>query len=243
MDPNTKQSAYTQASTAYNLAGESLMSFQQVSQIHQHLCAFHVYSHDHSRHVESHHLCSHLRPDFHQCIIYDSEKPDARLIGIEYIVSEATFKTLPTEEQAYWHSHKYEVESGLLQLVPKSMVPNAITDAAEQPAMLELQKTYGKTIHTWAHDKYPDLPLGPPNLMMSYTADGQVDEEMVADRDKRHGLSTKDKRKTREGYLPAYQRDTKADQWEESGKAVKFKRENDVEIKTTKTEAGRGMGM
>jgi hypothetical protein len=25
----------------------------------------------------------------------------------------------------------------------------AVTDVAEQPAMLELQKTYGKTIHTW----------------------------------------------------------------------------------------------
>jgi hypothetical protein len=54
--------------------------------------------------------------------------------------------------------------------------------------MLELQKTYGKTIHTWvscplngvditltectcvqAFDKHPDLPLGPPHLMMAYT--------------------------------------------------------------------------
>lgn len=47
------------------------------------------------------------------------------------------------------------------------LVTGPATDIAEQPAMLELQKTYGKTIHTWAIDIHPDLPLGPPSLMMS----------------------------------------------------------------------------
>lgn len=41
-----------------------------------------------SRQVEAHHFCTRLSKDFHQCIIYDSDKPTARLIGIEYIVSE-----------------------------------------------------------------------------------------------------------------------------------------------------------
>ena len=54
-----------------------------------------------------------------------------------------------------------------LTVVPYTAAAN---DLAEQPAMLELQKTYGKTIHTWAIDASPDLPLGPPNLMMSYVA-------------------------------------------------------------------------
>jgi Protein of unknown function (DUF1264) len=43
---------------------------------------------DLTRQVEAHHFCTHLTPDFHQCIIYDSDAPDAKLIGIEYIVSE-----------------------------------------------------------------------------------------------------------------------------------------------------------
>jgi hypothetical protein len=65
-----------------------------------------MYSHDRTRHVESHHFCKHRSPDFHQwlgsayhasdviltlvsdSIIYDSDEPNARLIGIEYIVSE-----------------------------------------------------------------------------------------------------------------------------------------------------------
>ena len=43
---------------------------------------------DRTRHVEAHHFCKHVSEDFHQCIIYDSGEPDAKLIGIEYIASE-----------------------------------------------------------------------------------------------------------------------------------------------------------
>jgi len=86
MDTETKQSAYHSA--AYNAAGTAMMSFKPINAIHQHLCAFHVYAHDRTRHVEAHHYCTHRSHDFHQCIIYDSDEPNARLIGIEYIVSE-----------------------------------------------------------------------------------------------------------------------------------------------------------
>lgn len=30
----------------------------------------------------------------------------------------------PEEEKKYWHSHKYEVESGLLMLLGKALVPS-----------------------------------------------------------------------------------------------------------------------
>ncbi len=36
----------------------------------------------------------------------DSDQPSARLIGIEYIISERLLKTLPEEEKRFWHSHK-----------------------------------------------------------------------------------------------------------------------------------------
>ncbi|EPQ52818.1 DUF1264-domain-containing protein, partial [Gloeophyllum trabeum ATCC 11539] len=168
--------------------------------IHQHLCAFHVYAHDRTRHIEAHHYCYHRSHDLHQCVIYDSDEPNARLIGIEYLVSEKVFASLPPEERKYWHSHKYEVSSPY-PIAPKLCltVPftGAVTDAAEQPAMLELQKTYGKTIHTWAIDEHPDLPLGPPNLMMSYTADGQIPLEVLKKRDEKWGMDTEGKRKLR----------------------------------------------
>src|SRR5699024_11940139 len=59
-------------------------------------------------------FCIHLRHDLHQCVIFDSNRPDARLIGIEYIISEERFRTLDEEEQQLWHSHHYEVKSGML---------------------------------------------------------------------------------------------------------------------------------
>ena len=54
-------------------------------------------------------MASHCCSEFRQCIIYDSDKPDARLIGIEYIISRRLFQTLPEEEKKLWHSHKFEV--------------------------------------------------------------------------------------------------------------------------------------
>ncbi|KDQ60748.1 hypothetical protein JAAARDRAFT_31721 [Jaapia argillacea MUCL 33604] len=177
---------------------------------------------DRTRHVEAHHYCTHLSEDLHQCVIYDSDEPNARLIGIEYILTEKIFKTLPDDEKKYWHSHKFEVESGVLQLQLKAAVPGFASDAAEQPAMLELQQTYGKTIHTWAIDVTPDLPLGPPNLMMAYTGDGQIDQQLLRKRDETWGMDTESKRKLRAGYLPHYERVSGADMWEETGKGLVF---------------------
>ncbi|KAH9901003.1 DUF1264-domain-containing protein [Cubamyces lactineus] len=221
MEPETKQSLYHSA--PFQAAGAAITSFKPINSIHQHLCAFHVYSQDRSRHVEAHHYCKHLSPDFHQCIIYDSDNPNAKLIGIEYIVSEKIFTTLPQEEKKFWHSHKYEVESGLLQLATKSLVPGSAADVAEQPAMLELQKTYGKTIHTWAIDISPELPLGPPNLMVSYTADGQgPPEHMVQKRDMEWAQDTAAKRELRKGYLPQYEKADGADEWEKTRRGISF---------------------
>jgi hypothetical protein len=106
---------------------------------------------------------------------------------------------------------------------------DVVNDTAEKPAMLELHQTYGKTIHTWAYDESPELPLGPPQLMMSYTHDNQAGDEAIRRRDERFGISTSAKKKLREGYLPRYQKDSKADQWEKSGTGIVFKPE-EVEI-------------
>ncbi len=65
--------------------------------------------------VEAHHFCACPNEDVRQCVIYDSDKPNARLIGLEYIISSELFEGLPEEEKVYWHSHKFEVSSGTLQ--------------------------------------------------------------------------------------------------------------------------------
>jgi len=148
-----------------------------VQAIHAHVCGFHFYSGDTKRALRVDHYCSHVNGDVFQCIIYDSAEKNARLIGIEYIISEALFKALPEEEKMLWHSHRYEVMSGLLT-APDVSAP------AEKELMKELVNTYGKTWHLWQVDRGDAVPLGLPKLMMGFTAGGQLDPALIATRDR-----------------------------------------------------------
>jgi hypothetical protein len=154
------------------------------------LDGFHFYADDMGRPVEAHHFCAHLTEDLHQCVIFDANNDQARLIGIEYIVSERLFQQLPEDEKRLWHSHHYETTSGLL-------VMPGIPAPVETVAMRTLANTYGKTWHTWQIDRGDTLPLGIPQLMMGYTRDGQLDPKIVAERDRNLGVSMADKRRAR----------------------------------------------
>jgi len=137
-----------------------------------------------------HHYCAILNEEVIQCVIYDGNRKDAKLMGVEYIISEAQFNTLPAPEQALWHSHVHEVKSGQL-------VAPGIPEVAEHALMEKLVHTYGKTWHTWHTDLDKRLPLGVPQLMMGFTADGQADPRMVAERDKRLGIDSTEKKSSR----------------------------------------------
>ncbi|GAA5831033.1 hypothetical protein JCM11251_005116 [Rhodosporidiobolus azoricus] len=222
--------------TSEYISQSALMSFKPINAIHQHLSGLHCYAYALKRAVPSHHFCSCVRHDgdrgkVRQCIIYDSDAPDARLIGIEYVVDEEVFRNLPEDEKKYWHSHKHEVESGQLNIIAKNFVPMAAEDLAEQGAMKELHRTYGKTIHTWAVDESPNVPLGPPSLMMAFTADGQVDPATVSTRDSVESRSTDHKRELRAKYLDlSYEPLPGADQPMKTGKGIKLvPQEVDVE--------------
>jgi hypothetical protein len=154
------------------------------------LDGFHFYADDMGRPVEAHHFCTHLTEDLHQCVIFDANHEQARLIGVEYIISERLFQRLPEDEKLLWHSHHYETTSGLL-------VMPGIPDPVETVAMRTLADTYGKTWHTWQIDRGDQLPLGIPQLMMGYTRDGQLDPRLVAERDRSLGVSMEDKRRAR----------------------------------------------
>ncbi|CAG8750454.1 12936_t:CDS:2, partial [Acaulospora colombiana] len=158
----------------------------------------------------------HLNEDVRQCLIYDSNKQDARLIGVEYIISAKVFLTLPEEEKKYWHSHVYEasnVKSGILILPFGSAVPSVIADATEKKVMEGFVNTYGKTWHFWQVDRGDPLPYGPPQLMMSFTADNQISPKLLEDRDKRFKVSTEEKRKERSDISLTYNVDRNADHW------------------------------
>jgi hypothetical protein len=117
-----------------------------------------------------------------QCLLYDSITPGAKLLGVEYMVPDKLFRSLPDEEKKYWHPHTYEVLGG--QLVAPGM-----GDEAELELMKNLLTTWGKSWHTWPDPTTP-VPLGEPRLMWAVTGDGQADKEMVAERDNRLGVST-----------------------------------------------------
>ncbi len=153
------------------------------------LNGFHHYADDMGRQVEASHFCIHLEHDLHQCVIFDSNRSDARLIGIEYIISAERYERLPEEEKPLWHSHHYEVKSGIL-------VAPGIPELAERSYFEDLVTTYGKTFHTWQIDR-DDFPYGIPQLMMAFTRDGQIDEELMKRRDERLGISTEERRSKR----------------------------------------------
>lgn len=125
-----------------------------------------------TRQVEAHHLCGHQNEEFRQCLIYDRPDADGRLIGLEYIVSEELFLTLPDDEKKFWHSHEFEVKSGVL-FMPG--VPGPI----QRQDLEKVAKTYGKVIHFWQVDRGDTLPLGIPQVMMALTRDGQLYENLA----------------------------------------------------------------
>lgn len=172
-----------------------------VQRICAHLNAFHAYAHDPKRDaVEANHYCAHLNDEVRQCILYDSPEKNARIIGIEYMISPRLYGTLDEEEQKLWHSHVFEVKSGMLIMPRPTGVPEAAWEVAENKEMEAVIELYGKIYHLWQTDRGDKLPLGPPQLMTSFTAADQMPnfDKMMEERDKRFGSDYKRKQKVRE---------------------------------------------
>lgn len=186
--PGSKEAPSTRALDA---GAAALQSRPPIEAINAYLNGFHFYSGDMQSQMEAHHYCAILSEEMIQCVIYDGNVREAKLMGVEYIVSERLFKSLPAAEKALWHSHVHEVKSGQL-------VAPGIPDLAEHALMKKLVGTYGKTWHTWHTDRHDALPLGMPQSMMGFTADGQVRPDMVASRDERLGVDSAAKRNRRQ---------------------------------------------
>jgi hypothetical protein len=118
----------------------------------------------------AYHFCKPVNGDVSQCILYDGLGPDARLIGIEYLVTDEIHRRMPPEEQAYWHDHKFEVDAGLLRSLTQSGTEEAAT-------LAKVRTLWGKVYHTWVSG--PDYPQGPARLFWSVTGE----EPLVLPRD------------------------------------------------------------
>ena len=78
------------------------------------LVGFHPIKNNPHHQTEAHHFCRQVNQDFAQCALFDGNTAQANLTGIEYIISERLFATLPRAEKQYWHPHNGEILSGQL---------------------------------------------------------------------------------------------------------------------------------
>jgi hypothetical protein len=184
----------------------ALQNRPPIEALNAYLNGFHFYNGNMRGQMEAHHYCSVLNEELIQCMIYDGNVADAKIMGVEYIVSAKLFRDLPAQEKALWHSHVHEVKSGQL-------IAPGIPEVAEMELMKKLVGTYGKTLHTWHTDLHKALPYGVPQIMMGFTADGQADATMVAQRDKRFGVSSQEKRAARAD-IPTPTIEPGADAWQ-----------------------------
>lgn len=189
-----------------NAGAKLLQDKSPLKNFNTYLDGFHFYNGNMHAQMEAHHYVSQLNDDVYQAIIFDGNGDDAKIMGIEYIISAKLFNKLPKKEKLLWHSHHYEVKSG-------ELIAPGLPEKAEHELMEKIVSTYGKTIHTWHTDQDKTLPLGIPMLMMGFTKDGQINPRTLADRDKRFHISTAEKKRNRAD-IPVPVVDPDANAWE-----------------------------
>ena len=194
--PGDDKSAKTRA---LELGAKVLQSDAPLGPMDVYLVGFHPMKERPEHQMEAHHFCHQVNQDFAQCALFDGNGRNANLNGIEFIISEKLFETLPQEERQYWHPHNAEILSGQL-------VAPGIPAVAEKALMKDKMNSYGKTWHVWntgtmgaAGDK---LPLGPAMLAWSFNREGEAKPGLVEQRDRRMGVDTAEKRRQRADLRP-----------------------------------------
>jgi hypothetical protein len=91
------------------------------------------------------------------CQLYDSNSTNATLIGIEYVVTQQQYDSLPDREKPYWHAHREEFRPDRAD----PMMPELSPEQA-QAEMIMMLPTWGKVIITW--NPNDDLPSFPPQV-------------------------------------------------------------------------------
>lgn len=163
------------------------------------LVGFHSLKEYPDRQMEAHHYCHQQTEDFAQCVLFDSNSHDANMNGIEHIISDRLFATLPWRERRYWHPLDGDILSGQL-------VAPGIPEAAEHALTKKKMNSYGKTWHVWdtGHSGAPGdtLQLGDPMLAWSFNRDGETLPGLIEARDRGMKIDTGDKRRRRQDLQP-----------------------------------------
>jgi hypothetical protein len=161
---------------------------------HLHFCGIHMAKADAKKQFVTQHYCAaHSGKDgekVFQCVLFDGTGPNAKLVGVEYLISDEAYRKLPDSEKKFWHAHTYEVLGG--GLIAPGMKPQ------DEAAFMEvIINTWGKAWHTWP-DSATAIPVGEPMLIWSLMGDGQVNKKVLADRDAEFKVDTAKIREARE---------------------------------------------
>ncbi len=104
----------------------------------------------------AHHYCKPVAGGLTECQLYDSDSPNARLVGTEVIVSPDVYKRFSAGEKKMWHYHKVEIPK-----VSATLPDLSAEDAAK--VVKSIEDTYGKIYLLWDPAK-GDRPVGRPTV-------------------------------------------------------------------------------
>lgn len=104
----------------------------------------------------AHHYCKPVAGGMTQCLIFESDEPDSRLVGAEVIVGPDIYNSFSADEKKMWHYHKTEI--------PK--VEATLPDVSAEEAgniVKSMEETYGKVYLLWDPGKN-QMPTGSPSV-------------------------------------------------------------------------------
>jgi hypothetical protein len=104
----------------------------------------------------AHHYCKPVAGGMTQCLIFESDAPDAQLVGAEVIVGPDVYNSFSAEEKAMWHYHKTEIPK-----VAASLPEISGEEAAK--IVKSMEETYGKVYLLWDPSK-DRMPTGNPSV-------------------------------------------------------------------------------
>jgi len=102
-----------------------------------------------------HHYCKTLDKQVIQCLLFDSDAPNAHVIGVETIISPEIYAKLPMEERSSWHYHKDEIP------LVDAKLPG-LSDEEAKKVVAAIEDTYGKVIIFWVPGTA--APMGVPSV-------------------------------------------------------------------------------
>jgi len=130
----------------------------------------------------AYHYCYFVQANFLECLLYNgSDSATSRLKGTEWFITGDLFQQLPFEERKLWHSHPFEILSGLF------IAPD-LSGEDETNLMQWLMGTYGKVTDVWGGQF--GFPLGAPRVGMALALDSQVNYTLADQMDQIFNIGT-----------------------------------------------------